>query len=307
MGDAEVEIEVARGAALAPAGLTPLLEESEAAAIGCTLVRLEVPPVYLDPETGQPYPTILRSFRREITPALRRWSHDWATHHTTLRPASYQAIGPRRIPRPVWDVDRRLAEVADSFDFLLQVTPVNSAGAWAEFKQGRFQAAPALQYRPLRVEPTLLKRQLFAVPIERIDDPALYQLFREKQDELDRQITMLLDVNTPRFVHGSIQLYGGVSPSLLEVCRGLLRQIPKGSGKKASEPPVGAEAFARRATEEIEFLARNGPGWTQPSRCARTSTADSSSPRDRCWWAVRPPSPPPVSRPSFSMRSGRMC
>ncbi|MBT8345414.1 MAG: flavohemoglobin expression-modulating QEGLA motif protein, partial [Desulfofustis sp.] len=33
-------------------------------------------------------------------------------------------------------------------------------------------------------------------------------LFRDKIEELDRQITMLQDINTPKFLHGSLQLYG---------------------------------------------------------------------------------------------------
>ena len=109
------------------------------------------------------------------------------------------------------------------------------------------------------VEPTLLKRSLFAVPIEKVDDPALYQIFREKQDELDRQITLLLDMNTPRFVHGSIQLFGGVDDELDRVARDMLEQMPPTIREKSDGPSLDAQVFAERAEVEIESLRRQWP------------------------------------------------
>ncbi len=129
--------------------------------------------------------------------------------------------------------------MADSFDFLLLVTPVNAAEAWHDFEASKYQQTPVLQYRPMPVEPTLLKRSLFAVPIEKVDDPALYQIFREKQDELDRQITLLLDMNTPRFVHGSIQLFGGVDDDLDRVAREMLERMPPTVREKTGRAGAG--------------------------------------------------------------------
>ncbi len=162
--------------------------------------------------------------------------------------SNFHVIGARTIPRTVWQVDQQLAAVADSFDFLLLVTPVNAAEAWHDFQGSKHQQPPLLQYRPLPVEPTLLKRSLFAVPIEKVDDPALYQIFREKQDELDRQITLLLDMNTPRFVHGSIELFGGVDDELDRVARRpMLERMPPTIREKSDGPSLNAQVFAERA------------------------------------------------------------
>lgn len=259
IADRSVEVVVRRGLPPAPHGLEPLLSERDARAGKCIRFGLEVPPVYRDPATGEAWPQILRNVRRELTTALRRWVYQYLCRWTTLRPKNYNAIGARTISRTVWQVDRELAAVADSFDFLLLVTPVNSAEAWQEFKASKFQQAPVLQYRPVPVEPTLLKRALFKVPIEKVDDPALYQLFREKQDELDRQITLLLDMNTPRFVHGSIQLFGGVDDELYGVAREMLGKMPPTEREKSSEPALDARAFAQRAEAEFELFRKQWP------------------------------------------------
>jgi len=253
------EVEAVRGGRTAAPGMKALLTPSRARSLRCVHYGLELPPVYQD-GAGRAYPLVLRAVRRDLTNALRRWAYRFLCEWTSVRLSHHHAIGPRRIRRVVWDVDTKLAEVADGFDFLLQVTPVNSREAWHEFERSRYERAPVFQYRPLATDPTLLKRRLFAVPIERIADPALNQLFREKQDELDRQVTLLLDMNTPRFVHGSIQLFGGVEAPLLEVSRELLERLPaRGRERTGVGEPLDARAFARRAEKELAFLRAQWP------------------------------------------------
>jgi len=252
------EVEVVRGKGASPPGREALLAPARARALGCVQYGFELPPVYQD-ENGQPYPLVVRELRRGLTNALRRWAHRFLCRWTKLRLSSFQALGSHAIRRVVWDVDARLAAVADSFDFLLQLSPVNGGEAWQEFMHSGHECTPHFQYRPLSIEPTLLKRQLFAVPIERIEDPALYQLFREKQDELDRQITMLLDVNTPRFVHGSIQLYGPIEDWLLQTSRELLELLPAKAREKGGGKRLDARAFAQRAEQELAYLRAQWP------------------------------------------------
>ena len=55
----------------------------------------------------------------------------------------------------------------------------------------------------------LLKRRLMKIATERVDDPTLGHVLRQTQDELDRQITMLSDIGTRRFLPGSGRLLNG--------------------------------------------------------------------------------------------------
>ena len=254
------EVSVRRGLPPAPPGMEPLLNEREACSTQTIRFGLEIPPCYRDPATGNAWPQILRHMRSDLTMAFRRWAFQFFHHWTNLRPDNFNVIGSRRISPIFWQVDRQLAIVADSFDFLLLVTPVNSSEAWHEFKTSKYQKGPVFQYRPLPTEATLLKRLLFAVPIEKVDDPALYKIFREKQDELDRQITLLLDMNTSRFTLGSIQLFGGVDDKEYRVAREMLRRLPPTVREKAAGPSLDAATFAKLARAEIESFRRQWPG-----------------------------------------------
>ena len=259
VGKLTARIETRTTARCSPKSLPPLLTPEDSVALNCRHFGLEIAPIYRDPESGGTFPLILRELRRQMTLALRRAFFDFTRLSTTQQPAHFHTLGRRAMVRAVWETDRLLAECSDSFDFLLQVTPVNAQSAWNEFQRNRFQKPPALHYRPLPIDPILLKRQLYKTPVERVEDPALAHLFREKLDELDRQITMLADLNTKRFVQGSVQLYGGVEDSMLELAEKILQATPSRVREGSSKGSLDAVTFARLAEEEIAYYRAQWP------------------------------------------------
>jgi uncharacterized protein (TIGR02421 family) len=105
-------------------------------------------------------------------------------------------------------------EVASSFDFLLAVTPINANAAWQEFKANHFEKPPRFLYRPLSLLVETQKRRLYSIALDRLEDPVLHQIYREKQQELDLQLTLIGDREKARFVEFGRALYGPVEPSL---------------------------------------------------------------------------------------------
>jgi uncharacterized protein (TIGR02421 family) len=101
------------------------------------------------------------------------------------------------------------------------------------------------------VDPALLKRRLYAIPLERVEDPTLYRIFRQKQVELDRQITMLSDLGTSRFLHGGLQLYGAVSGSLSALADEILARVSPRAREGAGGRKLNAEEFAALARREV--------------------------------------------------------
>ncbi len=168
-------------------------------------------------------------------------------------------MGRRSMVKAVWDVDKQLAAISNSFDFLLQVTPVNNKLAWSAFKRKHFSSTPQFIYRPLPIDPSIAKRELFKIPIERIEDPTLSQLFRERQLEIDRKFTMLIDIGTPRFLFGSLQLYGLVDDSLLKIAKELLEKLPPRSREESIGISIDANAFAERAKLELDYFRKTLP------------------------------------------------
>ncbi len=240
-------------------GLARLVPAALARRIGCHYLGIAIRPVYEDTDSGESFPLILRNLHRGLGRALRRAIFKFTRDQTTQRPPHFHALGPRSLVKLVWQVDRELAEITEDFDFLLSVTPINADQAWRNFKRNAFQKPPHFVYRPLPADPALLKRQLYSIPIEKIEDPALEALFRAQRMELERKLTMLSDRGTPRFLYGSLQLYGRVDDVLRETAQTILQHTPLRRRTSSRLAMLSAAEFAALAETEIKHYRAQDP------------------------------------------------
>jgi uncharacterized protein (TIGR02421 family) len=255
-------VDVYHAGKVAPTGFAQLLNADMLEKHGCYLMGLQVDPIYVDRDNEELYPMILQRLRRQLSRALQQGFYEFAHTQTTHSPTHYHALGRNAVSKRVWEIDERLAGISRSFDFLLQVTPANSDISWREFRRRRFEHAPTFHYRPIPIDPELMKRELFNIPIEKIEDPTLAHLFRERQEEIDRQVTMLRDRGTGRFVHGSIQLYGKVSDGLLEIAHTILKRFSS-RHREPSRGQLTAREFLECAREEYRYYRSIAPDFGQ--------------------------------------------
>ena len=241
-------VEQIEGRRVGPPGRSPLISPRIP---GVYSIGIEVLPTYRDDATATLFPQVLRELHRRISVAFKKATFRFARTLTTHRPKHFHALGRRAFVKAVWDVDRQLAEVGDSFDFLLSVSPTNTRKAWRSFQRSGYQRAPRFRYPNLGYSPSLVKRKLYSIPVERIEDPEVGFILRQKQDELDRQLTGLADRGTFRFVHESVQLFGGAEPPLVELAQSILALQVGLSDDKARGASVDAEGFAKRAHIEL--------------------------------------------------------
>lgn len=239
--------------AIAPPGLAPLVDEMDGR---IALIGLAVDAVFLNPREGEFYPRVLDALRAALAPAL-------ATAAETFAREAGAPAAPtgRRHLEPVAEVvDRGLSELSREYGFLLQVTPVNAAEAWDAFQTGGYETAPELLYRPLTFDPDALRRQLFALPVERVEDPDVAALLREKRDEIGAEVQMILDRETPGFLAGSLKVYGAPDDRLVALAHGVLDALPERDGP--ADEIVGATAFASLARAELEHYRAEYEGFT---------------------------------------------
>jgi uncharacterized protein (TIGR02421 family) len=252
-------VSVISGAAEHPAGLPALLRRAEAAALGCHWLGVEIAPIWRRAEAGTLYPLVRRALSLRFGKALKRALFEFTRARTPHRPAHFHALGKRATVKAVWEVDRRLAGIDDAYDVILLMTPANPDAAYATFKRTRFARAPSFLYRPIPTDPALLKRRLFDIRIEQVEDPTLAQLFREKRRELDLRLNLILERETSRALYCSLQLFGRVDDVLLRLARRILRRIPPRAREAGGGGRVDAEAFADRARAELEHYRRRRP------------------------------------------------
>ena len=244
---------------ISPYGQQPLLSKKALDQLRSYIIGVEVDPIYQHLDSESVFPIVLKNLHRGIDRALKRAVFEFSRNHTEFDVANYLALGRRAVVKAVWDVDQNLAKISDSFDFLHQVTPINAESAWAEFRRSRFEKTPQFFYRPLPIDPVLLKRQLFQIRIERVEDPTLATLFHDTRIELDRKLTMLGDLEKREFLFGSLQVFGDLDKALVEVATEILKKVPPHGRDEIARVSLNADEFSERARKEIDYYRQQYP------------------------------------------------
>ena len=257
-----VEVEMVHNSRPHPPRQLPLLVPNEANEGEIHYIGLEVMPVYRDAETGHVFPLVLRDLHRNLARALKQTFYEFARTEAKHFPKHYQALGRRAMVRAVWRVDEQLAQISNAFDFILFATPTNADDAWNKFRRSSFKNPPTFSYRPLPHEPAILKRDLYRIRIERIEDPSLAQLFRDKQNELDQRISLLAERGARSFLYGGLRLFGGVEKSLWRLAQQLLEEIAPRSREEQKGGVLNADSLAGCARDEIEYYRQKYPAFT---------------------------------------------
>jgi len=145
-------------------------------------------------------------------------------------------------------VDRALADIATSFRFLLDVTPVELVSVRKAFwDTGR---SPVFEYRPVSDDPVVTSARLAEVPLNEVEDPTVAYLLQAKHRELLLLVQMLSCRGSAEFLALSIEQYGAVSPALLREAEEILRRVP--AREVDAGPHLDADAFVRLAQVELD-------------------------------------------------------
>ncbi len=255
------EVEIKEGGISSPPEMTSLLTTTATKNISCLMIGLEVTPVYRDVETGKIYPSTLRLLHRKLSQVFQQAFFEFAHVQTSQRPTYPQMLGRRAMVKATWNADAELSALNETFNYLLAVTPVNTEQAFVEFKKSKFECLPVFHYRLLAVDPEDLKRRLYSISFERIEDPTMAYLLRDKRIELDRQISLIEDRETPRFLYGSLQLFPPVENELMRLAETILNDLQSSENSDAGEKLDAAE-IAERARSEIAYYRNIYPELT---------------------------------------------
>ncbi|MGJ1203349.1 flavohemoglobin expression-modulating QEGLA motif protein [Sphingobacterium lactis] len=248
-----------------PPDLPALYNQKELQNKQILLMGISIKQNYID-NNDLVLPIMMRLYRESLAKSLSRLFFEFLRVYTHLN-ATAQKINFHQVLTPLMsDIDGALSQESKKFDFLLMVTPLNTTDAWLQFKKDKFYKTPKFLYRPMHVDPDLVKRRLYNLRIEDIYDPTMAYIFRDKRAELDSMVTMLADRGKEDFVHGSLQVFGNVSEKLINSATAILMMTEDEDAKKRSDEIINAHDFAKLAREEVKFLQQQDPEFNCPIR-----------------------------------------
>lgn len=263
----ELIVDLKKGTKLpAPPNLPSLVNAQDAKDNLILSLGLSIKKGYEDND-GKHLPLLLRNFRESLAKSLSRLFFEFVRVHTNVRAAHFKMKVHERLNEQIYDIDAVLAKESQKFDFLLLTTPINAHDAWLQFKKDKFKKTPTFHYRPMPIDPDIVKRSLYNLRIEDIYDPTIAYLFRDKRRELDDMMTMLASRGTPDFKYGSLMVFGNVSDDLYEKAKALLIAIDSIPKVEVNEEEfLNATQFAQLAKEEISFLQQQAPSFSTSVR-----------------------------------------
>jgi uncharacterized protein (TIGR02421 family) len=217
-------------------------------------VELEVPTLYREAHTGIVHPLWAEDVRRALASALAEVGDAFIERFLpNVRPRP--RIGTSMLDAAAQRADRILCEADDGFEVLLQLTPANLKTMWDRLVETDFQEEPRVRYRPLPFDPVRIKRRVLEAPVEEVEDPFVAELLREKQEELDRMLSMLRD-RGEMFLHESEQLYGRPSRRLVALATRIL-SAPRVSDEE--HEPLALDAMLARARAHMRRYREQDP------------------------------------------------
>ncbi len=229
--------------------LPPIFDKMLASIDGVERLSLRVPQIHRRKEGGE-YPALAHELSVAIGDSLLRAACAYLDDGIAPAPRHYRTLGRSAYLAAALKADKTLDRIGRRFDFLLSISPIDTAKAFARFTADNQDRPPRFHYRPLTVDPDQAKRELYAIDLRKLEDPLLEQLLGEKRHELDAQLTMLATRNTSAFRPASMFLYGMVDAPLLADAKAILASTAKDPPRGAA---VGAKAIADAA---IKLAAR---------------------------------------------------
>lgn len=214
-------------------------------------LTLRFAPIYRVPQSRAVYPQLREQVVANVFDAGLRALAAFAEETKSLAISTHRALGRKAFLDAVSRADRAMDEVAQSFDFLLAVTPINAGAALEEFRAAGYERAPQLLYRPLTIVTDQQKRRLFSIALDHFEDPVLTTLYREKQQELDLQLSLLASREMPRFVEIGRALYGPVESSLLAAANDILDGTKSERGRRKADDESADSSFVERRAKAM--------------------------------------------------------
>ncbi|CAM3585577.1 flavohemoglobin expression-modulating QEGLA motif protein [Parendozoicomonas haliclonae] len=170
------------------------------------VLPLDVAKVYMDEETGQPYPLVLEALGDQLYHACLDTVGQFAKKQKlNLRK---QDLVSSDLEPAVLAVDKQLYRMARNLNTLSYVNPVNLHSEKKRFLANPTGYEPQFRYRQLQIDPYDYREKLYRLPVSDIQDPLLRSLYRDVVDSYGNKVEMLTHLGTEQFLYNSLRYYG---------------------------------------------------------------------------------------------------
>lgn len=112
------------------------------------------------------------------------------------------------VTQQMLDVDSKLHSLVGGIDILNAVNPLNYNEEREAFFNSNYSIEPKFTYKMNTLDSFNLKRALFNLPIEKIEDEDLRKIYLDVVDSYVDKVDQFNSIGTPEFLYDSLRYYG---------------------------------------------------------------------------------------------------
>lgn len=167
-----------------------------------------------------------------------------------------------RICETTREVDEKLAAISRRLKMLFFLNPVNADTERQRFWSRKRAYEPRFRYKPLDFDRDLVRRDLYELRIEDIEDPVLADLYRRKRWEIDNQLSVLDERGTENLTFTSEKLFGPIDEQDVRDAHSILEMDPVPEQRTLSAERVKnmlekvVASYTRKAGEDFVCRVR---------------------------------------------------
>lgn len=221
------------------------------------VLATEVKKVYCDEETGERFPTIVNALQLAFKHAILSHARSFAADHTTESYERAPDLLPSTPSSKLLEVDEQLYQLVRNFEVLNVVNPINIEQEKRAFFKSQASLNPQFVYRPLRLDPFDLKRQLLRIEVESIPDASIRALYEETISAYLDKVDLLSTLGTDQFLFNSLRYYGRPSATDLKNAEYILH-LPEVEDERRPERRVGTDVAKKVFTEALKQYGFDG-------------------------------------------------
>lgn len=186
------------------------------------VLATEVRKSYCDEDSGDTYPEVIDEIKEGMKKAILENAKVFVDEETNISVKRKSELLASELEPLAKVIDDKLYSLLNDFDLFEYVNPINLEDEKAKFFECKYKKNPDFRYQPLEADISNIKRELYELPIDDMDDITLQKIYRSVIDAYIDQIELLSFRGEDKFRYMSLKYFGEPNAVDLELARYLL-------------------------------------------------------------------------------------
>jgi len=172
------------------------------------VLATEIKKVYMDEASGEVFPMVVEALKKGLKNAVINNVGYFIRNNTKICNIPPGKLLSDEIRPELRSLDQELYRLVKSFEILNFVNPVNIEQEKKKFFKAGFRYEPAFRYSQLAIDPFAYRKKLYSLPVDRIQDVSLQQLYRDVINAYADKADIINSIGTERFLYNCLRYYG---------------------------------------------------------------------------------------------------